>query len=62
MMKYKKSVVASQNYLVWADVEAIEYKYPRIKPLKYVLRLTLVDSTPKVWREFAVPSSRNCTE
>lgn len=52
MMKYKKSVVASQNYLVWADIEAGEYKYPRIKSMKDVLRVTHVESTPKVWREF----------
>ena len=62
MMKYEKSFAPCQGYRGWADVEAIEYKYPRKKPLKCVLRITLVDSTPKIWREFAVLSSRNCAE
>lgn len=61
-MKQNTDIAPFQGYLGWADVEAIEYKYPRIKPLKYVLRVTLVDSAPKVWREFAVPYSLNCAE
>ena len=61
-MKQNNDIAPCQRYRGLADVEVIEYKYPRIKPMKCVLRVTFVDSTPKVWREFAVPSSRNCAE
>ena len=35
-MKQNNDIEPCQGYRGWADVEAIEYKYPRIKPLKYV--------------------------
>ena len=61
-MKQKNNGIAPcQGYRGLADVERVEYKYPRIKPMKCVLRVTLVDSAPKVWREFAVPSSIKLT-
>lgn len=60
-MKQNNDIEPCQGYRGWADVKRVEYKYPRIKPMKCVLRVTLVDSTPKVWREFAVPSSIKLT-
>ena len=60
-MKQNNGIAPCQGYRGLADVERVEYKYPRIKPMKCVLRVTLVDSTPKVWREFAVPSSIKLT-
>mgnify|MGYP002854797637 FL=1 len=50
-----------QGYRGWADVESVEYKYPLKKSQKYVLRITLVGSSPRVWREIAVPSTIKLT-
>ncbi len=61
-MGKKENIAPRQEYVGWADVESVEYKYPPRNAVKYVLRITLVGSSPRVWREFAVPSSRNCTE
>lgn len=40
-------------------MESVEYKYPRKEAVKYVLRITLVGSSPRVWREIAVHQSNN---
>ena len=42
-------------------MEMVEYKYPRKEAMKYVLRITLVGSSPRVWREIAVPSTIKLT-
>lgn len=38
----------------YADMESVEYKYPIKKSQMYVLRIMLVGSSPRVWREIAV--------
>ena len=60
-MLKKKDIAACQGYRGYADMEAVEYKYPTKKAQKYVLRITLVGSSPRVWREIAVPSSIKLT-
>ena len=50
-----------QRYQGWADMESVEYKYPRRNAVKCVLRITLVGSSPRVWREIAVPSTIKLT-
>ena len=42
-------------------MESVEYKYPTRNAVKYVLRITLVGSSPRVWREIAVPSTIKLT-
>ena len=42
-------------------MERVEYKYPLKRAVKYVLRISLVGSSPKVWREIAVPSTIKLT-
>ena len=62
MMKQKKNDIAPcQGYRGWADIESVEYKYPRKKPMRYVLRISLTGSSPRVWREIAVPSNIKLT-
>ena len=60
-MKHKESIAPCQGYRGWADIEKLEYKYPLKKSQKYVLRLALVGSSPRVWREIAVPSNITLT-
>ena len=61
-MKMKKNEIATcQGYRGWADIESVEYKYPPRNAVKYVLRITLVGSSPRVWREIAVPSNITLT-
>ena len=57
----KDELAPRQGYHGWADVEAVEYKYPLQNASKYVLRITLVGSSPRVWREIAVPSTIKLT-
>ncbi len=47
-MGQKKDIAACQGYRGYADMEAVEYKYPTKKAQKYVLRITLVGSSPRV--------------
>ena len=60
-MKRKEDIAACQSYRGWADMERVEYKYPLKRAVKYVLRISLVGSSPKVWREIAVPSTIKLT-
>ena len=57
MMKQKNDIAPRQGYRGWADMESVEYKYPRKGATKYVLRISLVGASPRVWREIAVPST-----
>lgn len=57
----KKNFAPCQGYKGFADMEVVEYKYPFKMAQKYVLRITLVGSSPKVWREMAVPSTIKLT-
>ena len=57
----KKDIAPRQGYRGWADMESVEYKYPRKEAVKYVLRISLVGSSPGVWREVAVPSTIKLT-
>ena len=54
-MGEKENIAPCQKYVGWADIESVEYKYPPRNAVKYVLRITLVGSSPRVWREIAVP-------
>ena len=54
-------IATCQEYRGWADMESVEYKYPLKGAAKYVLRITLVGSSPRVWREIAVPSTIKLT-
>jgi len=56
-----ENIAPLQEYVGWADVESVEYKYPPRNAVKYVLRITLVGSSPRVWREIAVPSTIKLT-
>ena len=56
-MGQKEELAPCQGYQGWADMEMLEYKYPRKEATKFVLRITLVGSSPRVWREIAVPST-----
>jgi len=60
-MGQKKDIASCQGYRGYADMEAVEYKYPIKKGQKYVLRITLIGSSPRVWREIAVPSTIKLT-
>lgn len=60
-MLKKKDIAACQGYRGYADMEAVEYKYPTQEAQRYVLRITLVGSSPRVWREIAVPSNIKLT-
>ena len=60
-MEQKDELAPCQEYRGWADMEMVEYKYPLKSAAKYVLRITLVGSSPRVWREFAVPSTIKLT-
>ena len=51
MIERKKDIAPRQGYRGWADMESVEYKYPRKEAVKYVLRISLVGSSPGVWRE-----------
>ena len=53
-MGQKKDIAACQGYRGYADIESVEYKYPLRNAVKYVLRITLVGSSPRVWREIAL--------
>lgn len=57
----KNEIAPCQGYKGWADIEAVEYKYPRKGVTKYVLRITLMGASPRVWREIAVPSTIKLT-
>jgi hypothetical protein len=60
-MGQKENIKPCQVYRGYADIDSVEYKYPLKKSQKFVLRITLVDSTPRVWRELAVPSTIKLT-
>ena len=60
-MGEKENIAPCQGYVGWADIESVEYKYPSRNAVKYVLRITLVGSSPRVWREIAVPSTIKLT-
>ena len=60
-MGHKDELALCQEYRGWADIESVEYKYPLKGASKYVLRITLVGSSPRVWREIAVPSTIKLT-
>lgn len=60
-MGQKENIAPCQKYVGWADIESVEYKYPPRNAVKYVLRITLVGSSPRVWREIAVPSNIKLT-
>ena len=60
-MKQKNDIASCQRYRGYADMEAVEYEYPIKKSQKYVLRITLIGSSPRVWREIAVPSTIKLT-
>ena len=52
-MGEKENIAPCQGYVGWADIESVEYKSPPRNAVKYVLRITLVGSSPRVWREIA---------
>ena len=60
-MEQKNDIAPCQGYRGWADIESVEYKYSLKGSAKYVLRITLVGSSPRVWREIAVPSTIKLT-
>lgn len=60
-MGQKDELAPCQEYRGRADIESVEYKYPLKSAAKYVLRITLVGSSPRVWREIAVPSTIKLT-
>ena len=60
-MGKRENIAPCQGYVGWADIESVEYKYPPRNAVKYVLRITLVGSSPRVWREIAVPSNIKLT-
>ena len=60
-MKKENEIAPRQEYVGWADVESVEYKYPPRNAVKYVLRIKLVGSSSRVWREIAVPSTIKLT-
>lgn len=60
-MERKNEMTTYQGYRGWSDMESVEYKYSLRNAVKYVLRITLVGSSPKVWREIAVPSTIKLT-
>ena len=60
-MRQNSEIAPCQGYVGWADVESVEYKYPLKKSQKFVLRITLVGSSPRVWRVIAVPSTIKLT-
>ena len=60
-MGQKDELAPCQEYRGWADMESVEYKYPLKGAARYVLRITLVGSSPRVWREIAVPSTIKLT-
>jgi len=60
-MEQKDKIASCQEYRGWADIEQVEYMYPKQIPHKYVLRITLIGSSPRVWREIAVPSTIKLT-
>ena len=60
-MEQKDKIASCQEYRGWADIEQVEYLYPKQIPHKYVLRITLIGSSPRVWREIAVPSTIKLT-
>ena len=60
-MRQKSDIAPRQGYRGWADMEVVEYKYPRKGATKYVLRISLVGASPRVWREIAVPSTIKLT-
>lgn len=60
-MGEKENIAPCQKYVGWADIESVEYKYPPRNAVRYVLRITLVGSSPRVWREIAVPSNIKLT-
>ena len=60
-MGQKDELAPCQEYRGWADMESVEYKYPLKGAAKYVLRITLVGSSPRVWREIALPSTIKLT-
>ena len=60
-MGEKENIKPCQGYRGYADIESVEYKYPLRNAVKYVLRITLVGSSPRVWREIAVPSNIKLT-
>ena len=53
-MGKKENIAPCQGYVGWADIESVEYKYPPRNAVKYVLRITLAGSSPRVWREIAL--------
>ena len=60
-MGQKENINPCQVYRGYADIDSVEYKYPLKKSQKFVLRITLVGSSPRVWREIAVPSNIKLT-
>lgn len=60
-MKQSNEIASCLEYVGWADIESVEYKYPPRNAVKYVLRITPVGSSPRVWREIAVPSTIKLT-
>ena len=60
-MGQKENIKPCQVYRGYADIDSVEYKYPLKKSQKFVLRITLVGSSPRVWREIAVPSTIKLT-
>ena len=60
-MGQKENIKPCQVYRGYADIDSVEYKYPLKKSQKFVLRITLVGSSPRVWREIAVPSNIKLT-
>ena len=57
----KNEIATCQGYKGWADIESVEYKYSLRGAAKYVLRITLMGSSPRIWREIAVPSTIKLT-
>lgn len=60
-MRQKENIKPCQVYRGYADIDSVEYKYPLKKSQKFVLRITLFGSSPRVWREIAVPSNIKLT-
>lgn len=55
-------IIDRQGYRGGADVDwnGPEYMYPKQEPMKYVLRITLKESMPRVWREIRNRGTSSC--
>lgn len=61
MIEQKNKIAPCQGCQGGAEIMSVVLMYPRKEATKYVLRISLVGSSPRVWREIAVPSTFKLT-